>query len=235
MSTTATPRLNPSAFMGSVELADGVYKYLARWLPKSGALLDIGCGRGRFLQFAEGHGLQGLGVDNDEWSVAYCGKVGVNAVQTDIWAFLEEGTSNYDVISAIHFIEHFSSPEALRCLIAASKRLRQGGRLILVTPNFKDWNVASEIFWLDSTHVRPYPLALLAGMCEEAGLAVVHQSTEVLIDLGLKRLLQRPFQRLRFGREFDRMNAVLIAERPDAPCIPQDVERAALTPSTIEP
>lgn len=205
-------RLNPSTFMGPADFADGIYDFLKQWLPRTGRLADLGCGRGRFLLFAARRGLEVLGVDDDEWSISQCQEIGVQARLSTIWEFLQPGSETFEVISAIHLVEHFQPADLTRMLVGVKKKLQPGGRFLVVTPNFKDRNVSSEIFWLDRTHVRPYPLPLLAGMCEEQGLRVIHQSTEVLVRLGKRRALQRPVQRLRFGREFDRMNAVLVAE-----------------------
>lgn len=212
MTYPEAPRLNPSTFMGPADLADDLNDFLMQWLPRSGRLVDLGCGRGRFLLFAARRGLEVLGVDDDEWSIRQCEEIGVQARLSSIWDFLEKGGGSFEAISAIHLVEHFQPEDVTRMLVGVKRKLAHEGRFLIVTPNFKDPNVSSEIFWLDRTHVRPYPLPLLAGMCEEQGLRVIHQSTEVLVQLGKRRALQRPLQRLRFGREFDRMNAVLVAE-----------------------
>jgi hypothetical protein len=52
-----------------------------------------------------------------------------------------------------------------------------GGVLVIVTPNPRDLGVLGETFWLDPTHVRLYPVALLASMFEAAGFNVVDRGT----------------------------------------------------------
>ena len=39
----------------------------------------------------------------------------------------------------------------------------RGGKLVVVTPNVADLWTMTEAFWLDLTHIRPYPLPLLRG------------------------------------------------------------------------
>jgi SAM-dependent methyltransferase len=59
-------------------------------------------------------------------------------------------------------------------LIAACARvLEPGGRLLIATPNACNLIVLEETFWLDPTHVRPYPRALLERMGSAEGLHVV--------------------------------------------------------------
>jgi hypothetical protein len=117
-------------------------------------------------------------------------------------------------VTLIHLIEHFAPQQASELLAASAQRLAPGGRLIIVTPNYADWSVASQIFWLDPTHVRPYPLLLLTQYLSANGLNVIHSSTRQLVRLGVRRALARPLGRMRFGKEFERMNLVVVAERP---------------------
>ena len=48
-----------------------------------------------------------------------------------------------------------------------------GGRLLVVTPNSRNLIVLSEVFWLDPTHVRPYPRALVERLGRAAGFTTV--------------------------------------------------------------
>lgn len=203
-----------SRFMAQPEARRAMHSFLARWFPVSGDLLDVGCGSGELVAFASHHGLRACGIDRDEGNVARALAHGLDVVAGDVFDAPLEVDRQFDLITMEHLIEHFSPSDAFRLLADYVHRLRPGGRLILVTPNPSDWTVLSEIFWLDPTHVRPYPARLLAAMLTDLGMRVTHTSTELLVRLGLRSALARPIGRIRFGREFQRMNLIVVAERP---------------------
>jgi len=205
---------NPLRFMASEESSIGIYEFLARWFPATGTLLDVGCGSGGFLSFASASGLAATGVDLDGGNVAACAARSLEAVQEDAVSFLTRQAHGFDVVSMIHFVEHFYPSDAANLFEAAVASLAPGGRLLIVTPNYADPTVSGNIFWLDPTHVRPYPPALLRDLCASSGLVTLHVSNQVLVNLGRRRALVRPWQRLRFGREYERPNTVVVAELP---------------------
>jgi 2-polyprenyl-3-methyl-5-hydroxy-6-metoxy-1,4-benzoquinol methylase len=200
--------------MAPEESSLGIYEYLSTWFPKAGSLLDLGCGAGGFLDFAKTRGLTVMGVDADHGNAERCRARGLSVVEGDVFSTLSSADSRYDVVSLIHVVEHFTPEDASRLVTGATHVLADGGSLLIVTPNFADPTVNGHIFWLDPTHLRPYPLPLLADFCVASGLEVTSASTEVLVNLGRRRALVRPLQRLRHGREFERSNAVLVARRP---------------------
>jgi len=208
------PDSDPLRFMAAEGSSQGIYRYVSQWLPQRGSLLDLGCGAGGFLRFAADRGLKVTGIDRDKQNVADCLSRGLHAVQSDVHDFLAAHEGQFDAISMVHLIEHFHPADANRLVRSAAAALAPKGRLIVVTPNFADPSVSGNLFWLDPTHVRPYPLGLIQDMCESSGLAMMHMGTGVMVKLGRRRALSRPLQRLRFGREFERMNAVAIAGGP---------------------
>jgi predicted SAM-dependent methyltransferase len=94
--------------------------------------------------------------------VAAARKLGLSVVKSDILEHLKKTLSNsYDVVTAIHVVEHFTPEMAAICLSEVFRILRADGMLILETPNPHAID-AFKAFWLDSTHVRPYfPESLL--------------------------------------------------------------------------
>lgn len=135
-------------------------------------IVDLGCGRGEFLDLLRNENLEAIGVDSDSAMVEICTKAGLNALCEDIFSFLERG-DKYDGISASHVIEHLDSRDAERLLDACYKSLSSGGRLLIITPNPENLLVISKTFWFDLTHVRPYPLILLEEMFKESGFSIV--------------------------------------------------------------
>lgn len=204
----------PLRFMSPPESRRAMHRFLARWFPETGDLLDVGCGAGELVAFAAQRGLRASGIDHDAPNVERARERGLDVVAGDVLRPPIDGDRLYNVITMEHLIEHFQPGEATGLLAEYGGRLRPGGRIILVTPNLADWSVLSEIFWLDPTHVRPYPARLLTVMLTDLGLRVSHTSTQRRVKLGLRSAMRLPIGRVRFGREFQRMNLVMVAERP---------------------
>lgn len=203
----------PLEFMANVESRTAMYRFLCRFVQPNDKLLDVGCGEGDFVTFASRAGAQAQGLDADPGNVQRAQARGLDVQCLDAFAPELQGQS-FDVVSMIHLIEHFEPTAASSLVALYASTLSPGGRLILVTPNYADWSVASHIFWLDPTHRRPYPGPLLCSLAQAAGLRMTHCSTQRLVKVGRRQRLAYPLGRLRFGREFERMNLVVVAERP---------------------
>lgn len=119
-------------------------------------VVDIGCGRGEFLELLRDGGMDGIGVDPDAGMVEDVRAKGLEAVQSDGLSYLKQHPLSCDGIFMAHVAEHLP-PEHLVVLIhAAAQALRPGGRLMLVTPNPQNLQMQLHDFWIDLQHVRFY-------------------------------------------------------------------------------
>jgi len=132
--------------------------------------LDLGCGRGEWLELVAENGFIAEGVDLDDEMLSSCRELGLKVHTGDALAFLRDmPDSSYAVITGFHVVEHIPFA-ALQELVHESLRvLRPGGLLILETPNPENLVVGSCSFYLDPTHQRPIPPQLLAFLPEFAG------------------------------------------------------------------
>lgn len=147
--------------------------------------LDLGCGRGEWLELLEEHGLAPYGVDLDEGMLAACRERGFTVEKQDaVSAFSTLSDESLVVVSGFHIVEHIPF-EALQILMREAMRvLKPGGMLILETPNPENILVSTSGFFLDPTHQRPIPLHLLAFLSEYYGFARtkvlrLHESPEM--------------------------------------------------------
>lgn len=100
---------------------------------KTNTLLDVGCGRGWFLEEAKKRGWEVYGTEYSETAVNLCRAKGIQMVagKLDALTFL---TKNFDVITSFEVIEHINNPnEELENI---NKLLRSGGLFYCTTPNF---------------------------------------------------------------------------------------------------
>lgn len=129
--------------------------------------LDLGCGRGEFIELMLENNLNASGIDLDDGMLKACHERGFNVENKDALTKLKETASNSVlVISAFHVVEHIPF-EYLQELVKESYRvLMPGGLLILETPNPENILVSTYNFYLDYTHQKPIPPQLLSFVAE---------------------------------------------------------------------
>ena len=135
-----------------------------------GVVLDLGCGRGEWLQLLQEHGVSGWGIDLDEGMLEACHSQGLKVEKGDALSFLQAlPPESVIAVTAFHLVEHIGF-DALRILVLDALRvLKPGGLLIMETPNPENIVVATKNFHMDPSHLKPLPPELLAFLPEHAG------------------------------------------------------------------
>ena len=149
-------------------------KYAARFAGATGEILDLGCGRGEFLEAAREAGLLARGIDqSDDW-VALCRSKGLEAERAELFEYLKSlPDSSLAGVYCSQVVEHIEParlPELVRLI---SEKARRGALVAIETPNPECLAIFATHFYLDPTHTRPVPAALLRFYLEEAGFGNV--------------------------------------------------------------
>ncbi|MCE3262044.1 MAG: hypothetical protein K0R43_1123 [Pseudoduganella sp.] len=136
------------------------------------AALDLGCGRGEWLELLGEQGFDARGIDLDEGMLAACRERGLAVQNQDALAALRAcPDASLALVSAFHLVEHLPF-DLVRELIAESLRVLQpGGLLVMETPNPENLTVGATSFYLDPSHLHPLPPSLLAFAADHAGFA----------------------------------------------------------------
>jgi SAM-dependent methyltransferase len=212
----STPAISVYEFGGSETQVREIQRFFLRYFRHCRNVADLGCGRGIFLELLRNAGVQALGVDNSEESFQACQAKGLDSIyQGDIFTFLADIHQRFDGIFCSHVIEHLAYEDAVRLMELCYQALQPNGRLVVVTPNSRDLAVSGEIFWLDPTHVRYYPLLLLKRMAVLVGF----DATDGGNVLGSWRAVPKrqlvgfALRRLFWGRFFGRPNTYLVADK----------------------
>ena len=134
--------------------------------------VDLGCGRGEWLELMQEVGIDCRGVDLDEGMLLACRELGLPVETRDAISYLKSlADDSLSVVSAFHLVEHLTF-EQLQAVVAQAHRvLKPGGLLIMETPNPENIVVATRNFYLDPTHQRPIPPELLFFVAEFYGFA----------------------------------------------------------------
>lgn len=134
--------------------------------------VDLGCGRGEWIELLQGAGFAPQGVDLDAGMVAACTERGLLVIQVDAIAHLKSlDDESQCIVSGFHVAEHISFEDLETLVNQALRVLKPGGLLILETPNPENLLVGASNFFLDPTHLRPIPPLLLSFLPEYCGFA----------------------------------------------------------------
>lgn len=161
-------------FRGSEEyVKKNIQFYLPRFANHA-PVLDIGCGRGEFLEMMREAGIEARGIDLSEESVALCRQKGLNVEHADLFAHLSDlPDRSLGGIFCAQVIEHLSPFRLPDMIRLASAKLSRDGLLAIETPNPECLAIFASHFYLDPTHTRPVPHPLMAFYMEEFGLGQV--------------------------------------------------------------
>jgi len=142
---------------------------LLQWYEPAAAI-DLGCGRGEWLELLQEKGFLPQGVDLDEGMLESCRERGLPATQGDAIAYLKSlADATQCIVSGFHIVEHIPFDDLQTLVIEALRVLKPGGLLILETPNPENVVVGTTNFYLDPTHLRPIPPLLLSFLPEHYG------------------------------------------------------------------
>ncbi len=187
-------------YRGSREL---IKKRLSAYLPFISAVkvahgecraLDLGCGRGEWLELLIENGIEAQGIDLDAGMLEGCQALQLPACNKDALTALRElADESLSLVSGFHIVEHLPFAVLQAVTAEALRVLKPGGLLIFETPNAENLLVSTYSFYLDPTHEKPIPHLLLGFLVEHSGFAkhkvVRLQEPDMVDEAGGTRLL----------------------------------------------
>ncbi|BCG96149.1 class I SAM-dependent methyltransferase [Mesorhizobium sp. 131-2-1] len=166
-------------FRGSRELVKErlkIYEPLLAQVPRQAdgptLAIDLGCGRGEWLEVLGEAGLEAVGVDTNTRMAQEAIDHGLKIELQDALEYLGgRPDSSVAVVSAFHMVEHVPTDYLIELLDECQRVLIDDGLLILETPNPENISVGTHTFHLDPTHKSPLPPELLQFLVGQAGFA----------------------------------------------------------------
>ena len=167
---------------------DSKIRHIGPLVNKKNRLLDIGCGNGDFLVFANDLGWEVTGLDVDKGAVDTALSKGLNVKLGGIESLNNDEL--FDMITLNHVIEHVYNPVEL--IQECYKYLNPGGKLWLETPNINSigLNLYKE-YWRGlepPRHLILYNFLSLSKLLSNVGFININQKTHGLsgIYMGLQ-------------------------------------------------
>jgi 2-polyprenyl-3-methyl-5-hydroxy-6-metoxy-1,4-benzoquinol methylase len=133
-------------------------------------VLDLGCGRGEFLELLREKGVAARGLETGKDALLLCRQKGLEVIEANLLSYLEslrDGSAGGIFCSQV--IEHLPPAAQIELVNLAHKKLRANSPLIIETINPECLFALCRNFYLDPTHVRPVHPEMLAFTMRSAG------------------------------------------------------------------
>ena len=160
-----------------------------------GEILDVGCGRGEWLELLVTNGYPAKGVDLNQIMVTQSRELGLDVVEGNVFDyFTHVASDSLSVVTGFHIVEHLPLKTMITLFDQAYRVLKPGGMVIFETPNPENILVGSCNFYYDPTHRNPIPPEALSFLLETRGyenleIIRLHENVEYI------DLKETPFSR----------------------------------------
>jgi SAM-dependent methyltransferase len=181
-----------------------VYAKYANRMRFCGNVLDIGCGRGYFMDLLLECDIQATGIDYDLELVASCQARNLDVIQIDAIDYLQNAKTDFGGVFCGCMIEHLDAKQAETLIRECSRLIRPKGLFIIVTDNPAAWRSHADWFWRDLTHRRLYPLSLLRALFEHYGFKIVDANPDyelTTLPKSWSEKIIRTIRRIMLGKE----------------------------------
>ena len=142
-------------------------------------VLDVGCGRGEFLQLLKRSGIEGYGVDSDHAACEVARRKHLRVVEADLFPHLRDlPERSLGGIYCARVIEYLPSNLQLELVSLCATKLKPGGLLVLETINPDSDVPFGRNSHIDPSHLRPIYAEVLRSMVDSNGL---HDATVAVL------------------------------------------------------
>ncbi len=163
-------------FRGSYE---DIYNRLKVYLPlieeaktniPSLPILDVGCGRGEWLQLLQKSGYSARGIDLNRVMIGQCQEKGLEVIEADVIDYLQSlPDASLAAVTGFHIIEHLPFEVLVKLIDETVRVLASGGLAIFESPNPENLIVGACNFYSDPTHRQPLFPPTIKFLFEQRG------------------------------------------------------------------
>jgi len=151
-------------------------------------ILDVGCGRGEWLELLKEQNIKARGLDLNRIMVSQCQELGLDVIESDVIDYLKQIKDNtLSMVTGFHIIEHVPFEILIKLFDEALRVVKPGGMVIFETPNPENVLVGACTFYTDPTHHHPIPPQTAAYFMEARGFVDIeimrlHQNQTIHIE-----------------------------------------------------
>jgi O-antigen chain-terminating methyltransferase len=142
-------------FRGSREDIKTRQKEFLQYFSNCNNVLDIGCGRGEFLELLREQGIMARGVDINEDMITFCLSIYLDAMLSDAITYLntlEDGS--LDGIFIDQVVEHLEPSYLVQLLELCAQKIMPGKYVVAETVNPLSLTSLAN-FYIDLSHIKP--------------------------------------------------------------------------------
>ena len=142
---------------------------------KNSPILDIGCGRGEWLELLKEQNFNATGIDINKIMIKICKDLKLNVIAEEGVDYLNNiKDCSIGAVTGFHLIEHYEFDCLVELFKESFRVLSPGGLVIFETPNPNNLLVGSCNFYLDPTHNKPLPSLLVKLLLETHGFGNIN-------------------------------------------------------------
>ena len=149
-------------------------RYLQRWMPADGSLLDLGAGYADLANAAKCTRRVAFDLRPDLGDYT---EAGVEAEVGDVTDMGRFADASFDTVFASNLLEHLEWPQLERCVDEVVRVLKPGGHFIAVQPNFR---LNPGRYFDDFTHRTIFTDESLPDFLASRGLQLAHREARLL-------------------------------------------------------
>lgn len=137
-------------------------------------VLDIGCGRGEFMELLKDNNIGALGLEISDSMMEQCCQKGLNVEKIDAISYLgnhltQKPAYEIDGIFCSQVIEHMYMNHVVEMLRLCYESMKKDSFIVLETINIKSLVTFTSSVYLDPTHVKPIHPGTLEFILESVG------------------------------------------------------------------
>lgn len=176
-------------------------------------VLDLGCGRGEFLDLLSQNNIPAEGMDINEQMIAICRERGLNCRTGDILESLASyADGSLGGVFSSQVVEHLRPDYLRRMVDLAYAKLAESGCLVLETLNPASVFTLVHVYFLDITHQQPVHPRALEFLLESAGFQDVEiRYSSPLDEEALQALPPESEAAAVLNRNLDKLNQLLFS------------------------
>lgn len=135
-------------------------------------VLDLGCGRGEFLELLKREGVSAYGVDSDHLACQDAQRNALKVVEADLFEHLAQlPDRSLGGIFAARVVEYLPPHRQVEMVSLCASKLKPGGLLVLETVNPDSEFPFGRTSHIDPSHIRALYPEVLKAMLESNGFA----------------------------------------------------------------